>query len=514
MRKLLSIILSVVTLTGCTQTMLQAEQSVERRGRDAQRLMETARAPETQTRASTVRYSNSVWLGEKSFRGYNGEPLPERFGFITFATGQPLSIEEIGSGITQITGLPVTVGGIVQAEDDEELDAYLANPTSIEPENRMRVNYSGSLAKLLDVVGSRFDYSWEYRDGTIYFLKYITRTFALNALPFDTTSSAALNASSTSDLAGSSQQIQSEATIELWDEINSAIETMLPEDSRVSMSRTTGTITVSTSRWAMRKIEEYIQQQNKLINRQVAINVQVLSVRTNEDDVFNFDLNLAFQSMNGDFNFDFDGPSQAFDSALTGLGAVSGGIISGGDNEALGQWAGSGAALDALSRLGKTSLLSTASVTTINNQPVPVQVVERRDYVSEIEQSVDEGVVSTSVTTDTITSGFVLNLLPRIMADGEITLQYAFSLSTLDELQEVTFEGNQVQLPIISTRDFLQNVRIDSGDTLVLAGFQRNLDSSDQSGTGRPSWWGLGGGHAASRQKETIVILIQPVLLR
>jgi type II secretory pathway component GspD/PulD (secretin) len=98
-----------------------------------------------------------------------------------------------------------------------------------------------------------------------------------------------------------------------------------------------------------------------------------------------------------------------------------------------------------------------------------------------------------------------------------VALQYNISASELvgsnDGFNQVTIDGNQIQLPNLSTRAFTQQVMIPSGSTLVLSGFEETTSRVDKEGTGHADNWLTGGRSSASTQREIMVIMITPVIL-
>jgi hypothetical protein len=89
-------------------------------------------------------------------------------------------------------------------------------------------------------------------------------------------------------------------------------------------------------------------------------------------------------------------------------------------------------------------------------------------------------------------------------------------LSSVDAIE--TFEspdGNSsIQLPRRSVRNFMQNVSMRSGQTLVLTGFQQANSNMDSSGMFSPKAWILGGGKKNEELLRTIVIVVTPRIVK
>ena len=66
---------------------------------------------------------------------------------------------------------------------------------------------------------------------------------------------------------------------------------------------------------------------------------------------------------------------------------------------------------------------------------------------------------------------------------------------------------------MIETRGFTQEVALKSGDTLILAGYERVEDKTDKKGVGTPKNTLLGGSQSATKDRTILVIMLTPVVL-
>jgi type II secretory pathway component GspD/PulD (secretin) len=86
-----------------------------------------------------------------------------------------------------------------------------------------------------------------------------------------------------------------------------------------------------------------------------------------------------------------------------------------------------------------------------------------------------------------------MSVLPRVLDHGRILMFFNLTLSDLLSLEAVditsgskTEEGEEkgdsqyIQNPVIETRGFTQEVAMKSGETLILAGYERVEDSTDK----------------------------------
>ena len=154
----------------------------------------------------------------------------------------------------------------------------------------------------------------------------------------------------------------------------------------------------------------------------------------------------------------------------------------------------------------------------MSGQPTPLQVGGNRTYVSQIGTIMSSVSTQSSVSTSSISTGFSMNILPRVLDNGQVMLQYGINISSLagthNGFDEVTAAGTTIQLPNIQQRSFIQSSLLQNGNTLVLAGYEQQRNETSDSGIGDPSFKLLGGARAGSHAKTLIVICITPRVLQ
>lgn len=385
------------------------------------------------------------------------------------------------------------------------------------------IEYAGKLSGLLDQVTTQLGVSWRFnkadRSITIFYLDTKTFNFYAFASKTDmqsvvqsgTTSSAGAGGGESSGgtstgisgYSGSSQATSVSLQTSLVDDIENNVKAMLSNVGRMSMSKSTGMITVTDRPDVVERVGTYLDAENKNVTKQVLLNVQVYSVTLSDKDAVGIDWNLVYKAANGNFGFDL---TNTFQNAPTG--AVSGnvGILDG-------DFAGSTAIVQALSQQGRVSVVTSPSVTTLNLQPVPVQVARQTGYLAAVQTTNTPDVGSTtSLTPGTVTSGFNMDLLPFVMSDDELLLQYSINISSLVNIRSASSGDNRIEIPEIDNRIFSQKVRLKSGETLVLSGFDQTSEKGNQAGTGASWNWFLGGGADRDTTRDVIVVMITPIV--
>ncbi|EAA4188426.1 PilN family type IVB pilus formation outer membrane protein [Salmonella enterica subsp. enterica serovar Abony] len=427
-----------------------------------------------------------------------------------------LSINELGRKIESICHIPVVMNNTVTSEKNENGDN---DRTEVSPSPYVSVNWTGPLKGLLDDVSARTGYSWRLDDGRIVFFYRDTRTFQIYALPGTDTVNLGLKSSGTGKNSGSGNSgsgssgsdddsetkisVSSELTSEVLRDIENTVKAMLSPSGKMSLSPSTAALTVTDTAPVLNQVARFIEEQNKLLTTQVLLNVKVFSIDFSRQDQYSIDWKAIVNGSKGTISW----------VTTPGLSTPVNGTVNvlRGDLDA-------SAFIRALSSQGKVSVLTQPSITTLNLQAAPMEVVTERSYVASVSSSMvaDVGTEST-ITPGTVNTGFTMGLLPYVMGNNQLLLQYSINISDLKQLTEFsTGTGNNqstVQLPEVNRRAFNQKVKINSGETLILSGFEQGHLSSDMQGTGSPRSQWLGGSRSSDNLHSVLIIMITPMVI-
>lgn len=389
----------------------------------------------------------------------------------------------------------------------------------------VRIAYAnGSLKGLLDTAAARFGVSWKYVDGAIQFFHTESRNFQINAIPGDSSFTATVTSGATSSggvssgsgggsggtsssgsavSANNSQNTGVASKLSVYTGIESAIKVMLSPYGKVLASPATGAITVVDTPDSLERIAAYVEGENKALSRQIAINVTVLSVSLSNSDEYGINWNVVYNSLSRNF-----GISNTFTPSTSGGGSFTAGIVG------ASKFSGTTAVINALSEQGKVRRQTTASVVTLNNQPVPVQVARQTTYLQSSQTSIVAQVgTTTTLVPGVVTAGFNMSILPHVLTNGTVMLQFSTDISTLRGISQIESNGSKIQTPELDTRNFLQRVAMKSNETLIISGFEQTDDNVGYKGVGTPRNFLLGGGVNAGGTKEVMVVLITPVAM-
>ncbi len=512
-------VLGLVVITGCAKReSAKVAATVDQDFVNAYDAFEMAKNPRAKVASGdTVSVSEGVWLGNKSVVLEHRNNLPAEFETdtgITILLNQPVSLQVLANDIYSITGIPVKIDGQVSAD---------------KLRNQVNVAYTGKLSGLLSQVATDLDLLWYYDKSSIVFYETETRTFTLYALGTEV-------AYQTSVSTDNSNEVSLESTLKEWDEVESAIASILGKSSNAdfTVSRSLGTITVTASPSVLARVGDYIERQNKRLSQLVTIDVKVLQVTLSNDTAFGLNLAAAINSASGlnivanpknnlasteASSMNIAVLSNAV-SALTGATHMENGSLVEGAytqdqimNGSLSGVAGSAALIQALAKQGKVSLVTNVGVTTRSNRVAPVSNTRTTGYIKRFESRNFTTVESSTVDQDDLETGFTMQLLPNVLENGKILLLFRMSVRELLRMSTQTIGEVTLQLPEVEERSFMQEIIMESGQMLVLSGFEKQTNEDTRYGLGDPDFMALSGSRETSATREVLVVILTPQVL-
>ena len=512
-------VLGVTVLVGCaTKESAKVAASVDQDFVNAYDAFEMAKNPRAKVASGdTVSMSEGVWLGNKSVVLEHRNNLPAKFETdtgVTILLNEPVSLQVLANDIYSATGIPVKIDGQISSDKLKKM---------------VNVAYTGKLSGLLSQVATDLDLLWYYDKNSIVFYETETKTFTLYALG---TEVAYQTAVSTDD----SNEVSLESTLKEWDEVESAISSIIgkSDNADFTVSRSLGTITVTASPSVLARVGEYIERQNKRLSQLITIDVKVLQVTISNDSAFGLNLAAAINSTSG-LNIVANPKNNLASteassmniavlsntvSALTGATHTEGGTTVGGAytqddimNGSLAGVAGSNALIEALAKQGKVSLVTNVGVTTRSNRVAPVSNTRSTGYIKRFESRNFTTVESSTVDQDDLETGFTMQLLPNVLENGKILLLFRMSVRELLRMSTQTIGEVTLQLPEVEERSFMQEVIMESGQMLVVSGFEKQISQDTRYGLGDPDFMALSGSRETSATREVLVVILTPQVL-
>ncbi|MGP5465259.1 PilN family type IVB pilus formation outer membrane protein [Pseudomonas helleri] len=554
--------IALALLSSCAvQRVNESFNRAEFQGRTASQYNKFLQNQQPQLSRDTVVFSNKPWVST--------EPLVTRRGLpfsldrdIAYRPAGPVSITDVAQLITKETGLQVIVApdalnpGILSSKsagntargaaqavpDPDSLAGLLPNGmTGSMPGSASSfdlglssgglisgLNYNGKTSGLLNQATSRLGLSWHFDPELqgVRITYFDTRTFDVwtfgDELEIESTVKSGLLTSTGNGDSGSSnssggatgesgsnQSTKSTYKTSLMSDIESNVKAMLSMQppGRLYLSRSTGTLTVSDRPEVLNRISAYLKETNRSITRQVLFNVKVYEVNFSDSDQTAVNWSAVYKSVSGKWGFGLSNTVAGISSEAI---SASGSIL----DTSSSPWAGSKAVVQALSEQGRVSEVRSPSVTTLNLQPAPIQIGNVQSYVASSSTTTTASVgSSTALTPATITSGFNMMLLPKLLDKENMLLMITLSISSKPIFKDFESNDSKVQTTDYDTKNVAPKVRLRSGETLILTGFDENGDDASKSGVGSPSFFGLGGGRTRSTSHSALVVLVTPIVL-
>jgi len=541
---MVAIAVAAALLSGCTFSEINKMQKKAQSDAEVARVQ--AKLPRSQ-HTQPLTWSDQQWINPRPIPAVVRETNKRAPACNITQAKSEIQLQELAQRITTLCGTPViftpdalTTGqNTVSAGVTRQISGTLPLPdasgrtplnslgstttaaASNQPVNLTGLMWQGELTGLLDLVASRSGLNWRMDNGTIVFYLMETRSYSLAMLNTKTSSTSSVSSGTTSTMGatgGQSNSASGESTTsqstttgqeyDLYADMRKSIEAMLtPDKGRYWLSSSSSSLIVTDTPAVQESVARYINEQNRIMNRQVALNVEVLSVGNTHSEDFRIDWDLVYKSLH---------------TAGATLNNVSGDITGGTStgvsilDTATGnaaKFAGSSLLLKALSEQGDVSVVTSQSSTVTNLTPVPIQMADQTVYVAQSATTTTTDVgATTTLTPGMITTGFNMTLLPLIQEVGDIQLQVNFNLSDPPTIRNFTSkDGNSyIEMPYTKLRSLSQKANLRAGQSLILTGFDQNNTTATKAGTFTPGNPLFGGSQSAKNERSTLVIIITP----
>lgn len=498
--------LSVLCLTGCVATE-NADRQIEALSSTSEEL--ASKTPPHGQSLPVIEVSKEMYFGGEAFRKRRGAELPASADRVLLRSFGDVDVTAFASLVTKATGIPVALN----------VKSQQATGNAASLKQTMSVLWDGPLAGVLDQAAAKFGIDWEYQDGVIVLSDERTETFVLHALPTTAALDAGLKTGEQSGSGGSSGgssgqsgasgegqlDVGQTVAIDVWKDVQSAVGVIVGERGRFALTPSNGTLTVTSSPAVLAQVARFVRTQNDILTRQVFIRMKIYSVEAGEGDDAGFKITSIFQNAAQTAGVNWTSPGSSLSPAAGSLNVNIMGSSS--------RWNGSTVVAQALSTSAKSTLLNELTLTALNNRPVVRQEVRTQSYIERTSVTEQERSTTTEITPAKLSTGFTASVLPRIISENRILLQYAINLSTLIRFDRGESGTSSVQLPTFDASSGWQETSLRSGEVLVLLGFLSNKASDRREGTGHPDNFLFGGTRAASTQVRRVVITLEPVIV-
>ncbi|RMX08157.1 hypothetical protein D8I35_03305 [Corticibacter populi] len=534
-----------------------------------------------QASPAVTRRASRPWIGARFAEVQSDEVLPPVFyedfslRFEDVATGGRVPLAVVAERLTRITGVPVRInpdvyelpGGRqdasavaqrssvvaranqpagalpaplagIDADLDVDATAFaLSNATAaahaVTSLSAIEMRFDGPLQVFVESLSNRLGLSTSFREGVLYFQRYVTETFELAtfggsqdyqmSLSGGTESGASSSESGASTTSNSTFEVSERGSVEAFGSFFKALEGMLQTapGSTVSVNQGTGRFAVTTTKDVMSRVRQIAKAENEALQRQVRIQFDIYSVTSTRGDQLGIDWNAVINSLSSKWNATIASPTSLASDAAGSVGLSILSLDAGGNPNSgtVARWGGSSAVIQALNEVGSSVQHRPLEMLALNRQWARKTNLNDRYYVSETTPSVSGlggGSASVGMKTDNVTTGDKFVVQPAILDNGTVLLKFGVSLTNLVDMFEVTAGSGEtlqrVQNPEVSGTDDQATVRLKAGQVLVLTGMGRYKSSSNDRRLAEGLSLLAGGSRSAAREREEFLIVVRPVI--
>ena len=332
--------------------------------------------------------------------------------------------------------------------------------------------------------------------------------------------------------------ISTRSSSDFWHDLESSLHALIPADGdhAIIFNSQSGVIAVRATPSELREVEKYLKQIQEISTRQVILEAKIIEVELS--DGFQAGINWALLNHDGKtgINGFQTGPQNGFGSAdlfnqpsipvTLGAGkAVASAVTNtlGGAFSLAVNAADFSAYIEALSTQGKTRVLSSPRVSTLNNQKAVIKAGSDEYFVTGVSSNTVVGTASATnrdVQLAPFFSGIALDVTPQIADSGEVIMHIHPSVSDVSEkIKQLTVAGVTDALPLAfsQTRESDSVVKAKSGQLIVIGGLMRTTRNlADYRVPLLGDIPGLGNLFKSQRRQEVhteLVILLRPVVV-
>lgn len=425
--------------------------------------------------------------------------------FVYVADAQPLA--EVLQSLSEQIERRVRVGSM----DDEWADGTrMKAPFPVEWKR-------GSISGFLTHVTSRMNASWRVVDGEIEIFQHETRSFQVSLPPGSRTMTSSLNlgsapgqggssggsaggSSGNSGASGAQSSVSSTLTLNTFEAVLNGVKALVGSDGQSKTKAATvvgnpelGLITVTGRPAALERIARHVEALNERVAQNVFVQMKVMSVSYNNDDYVSLGLDGIISKGLTEL--------QLTSTAPTATANGSPGFLT--VRRTGGSMAGSELIFGLLKQVGDVNIVRSGQVIAANGQPAGMQIADEVNFLAQVSTTVAANApAQTSLTPGSRTVGFTASVLPLVLADNRLLLQFTLNLSSLLDLTKNSSGGQTIQTPQIASQTLQQQAYVRDGESIVLFGFEQDRESTAR------ALGIMGGGVNKQTQRQAMVIVM------
>lgn len=330
----------------------------------------------------------------------------------------------------------------------------------------------------------------------------------------DSRGSNSSNSNSGSDSSGINIQTRSET--DFWSDVEKTLTKLIGdgEGRSVIVSPQTGLVTVRAYPEEIRAVQDFIDQSELHLQRQVILEAKILEVTLDDEYAQGIQWDSLMAHI-GDTDFDLSVTSAISNTDLTtALGGITSISFLNKDFSGV---------VTLLDTQGDVQTLSSPRVTASNNQKAVIKVGQDEYFVTDVSSTTVTGTATTTTPEIDLTpffSGIALDVTPQIDEDGVVTLHVHPSITDTNEQEKsIRLNDQELILPLAKSviRETDTVIRARSGEIVVIGGLMQSMTVENESKTPLlgdiPFIGELFKQKFSSTKKKELVILLKPTVV-
>ena len=251
-----------------------------------------------------------------------------------------------------------------------------------------------------------------------------------------------------------------------------------PDGSSLVISPMAGLINVTAMPDKLAAAEEFINEFQSSVLRQVLIEAKIVEVELTKSFQFGIDWSVLSNSASGRYGIILRSDPNVQQTGNAGNIAFT---FKGGTTQI-------SAVLTALESQGNVSVLSNEKTTALNNQRAIFDVTTDEVFFNVTRSPLlgtNGGVVSTqtSIIPQQVSVGVVLDVVPQISTDNVLTMNIRPAVTSVIRVDSITVsDGSTASAPVIARREGDTIARLRAGETMVIGGLVQTRKDHQRSG--------------------------------
>ena len=368
------------------------------------------------------------------------------------------------------------------------------------------------LADILDGISARLGVHWRYENDHILFFRTDSRAYQVRALSVAARADARLGRSARGGEGGfenTSNTSLSTGEPDVLAALRARLEPYMTRAGTLGAEPgAVGSIVVTDTPDALDRIGQFLALENKSLTRRVRLIFEEITVNTLELQQRSVDWQAVYAAGEAALRWGVASGTGA-GASMHARGEVRGG-----------PWQGSTGLASALSRYATVHRHTAVPLVTLNRRPVTHAVRTRFSYVDGVQRGVDVSAMNQRAGTDGAsaisqkeeTVGVFLTVLPDVQEDGRILLSVAYDNTVAQPLSTLEVgsgkEALHVQQITIDGSGTIQQIEIRAGQSILIAGFDRHLGSSQTQRVLPSAPLILGGADKYEQERVTTLIFL------